>query len=71
MVHTTSFQLCKGWGHYVFISVLDEKKIQNLLRVNGKNIFKKNKHWTYFWKSNESDKKTLDKFMQKLLRAMK
>ena len=55
------------------MSVLDHKKIQNLMREGGKKTFEKKKIEPIFGKVNEGDriKKTLDKFMEKLMRATK
>ena len=47
------------------------RKIQNLMREGGKNTFKKKNIQPIFGKVNMSDKikKTLDKFLEKLMRA--
>ena len=53
--------------------VLNQKKIQNLMREGGKITFKKKNIEPIFRKINEGDeiKKTLAKFLKKLMRATK
>ena len=57
-----------------YLTVLDQKKIQNLMREGGKkkHLRKKNVE-PIFGKVNEGDeiKKTLDRFLEKLMRATK
>ena len=56
-----------------YFSVLDQKKNQNLMREVGKKKHLKKNIQPIFGKVNEGDqiKKTLDRFLEKLMRATK
>ena len=60
-------------GHYVFFLCFRSEKILNLMREGEKKTFKKKNIEPIFGKVNEGDqiKKTLDIFLEKLMRATK
>ena len=55
-----------------YFPVLDQKKIQNLIWEGGKKTFRKKNIPPIFGKGYEGNKKkTLDKFLEKLMRVIK